>query len=118
MAKHNETGIKGEQIAENFLLKKGYKILHCNWRFGRREVDIIAQQGNMLVFIEVKTRSSYHFGYPEESVGPKKQGFLKQAAEAFMEMETAYTSARFDTISILMKNGEVREVIHFEDAFY
>jgi putative endonuclease len=118
MAKHNETGIKGEQIAENFLLKKGYKILHRNWRFGRREVDIIALQGNMLVFIEVKTRSSYLFGYPEESIGSKKQGFLKQAAEAFMETEIAYTSARFDTISILMKDGELREVVHFEDAFY
>ena len=118
MAKHNETGIKGEQIAENFLLKKGYTILRCNWRFGRREVDIIALQDNVLVFIEVKTRSSHYFGYPEEAVGVKKQAFLKEAATAFMEMESQYTAARFDTISILLDKDLVKEVIHFEDAFY
>jgi len=118
MAKHNETGIKGEQIAENFLLKKGYVILHCNWRFGRREVDIIAEKDNILVFVEVKTRSSYNFGFPEEAVTLKKQNFLKLAAEAFLENAPQYTLARFDTISILLNSGQVKEVIHFEDAFY
>ncbi|OJW81844.1 MAG: hypothetical protein BGO69_15205 [Bacteroidetes bacterium 46-16] len=118
MAKHNETGIKGEQIAENFLLKKGYRILHCNWRFGRKEVDIIAEKDKVLVFVEVKTRSSYHFGYPEEAVNLKKQGFLKLAAEAFLETEPSYTYARFDTISILLERGSPTEVLHFEDAFY
>ena len=118
MAKHNETGIKGEQIAENFLLRKGYKVVHRNWRFGRREVDIIAVNDNVLIFVEVKTRRSFDFGYPEEAVNLKKQDFLKSAAEAYLEDNTGFKYARFDTISILLDGEVVKEIIHFEDAFY
>ena len=118
MAKHNETGIKGEQIAENFLLNKGYKIKHCNWRFGRKEVDIIAEKDNVLVFAEVKTRNSFDFGYPEEAVDMKKQSFLKQAAEAYLEVDTEFSYVRFDTISILLDKGSIKEIVHFVDAFY
>lgn len=118
MAKHNETGIKGEQIAENFLLKKDYAILHNNWRFGHKEVDIIAEKNNVLVFVEVKTRTGYDFGFPEEAVNTKKQQFLRLAAQAFLEANTRFSYARFDTISILLESGLAKEIIHFEDAFY
>ncbi len=92
--------------------------MHCNWRFGRKEVDIIAEKDNVLVFVEVKTRGSYNFGFPEEAVNLKKQHFLKLAAEAYLEAETTYTYVRFDTISVLLERDMVKEVIHFEDAFY
>jgi putative endonuclease len=118
MAKHNETGIKGEQIAEKFLLRKGYAILHSNWRFGHKEVDIIAEKDNVLIFAEVKTRSGYGFGFPEEAVNIKKQQFLKLAAEAFLEINPRFSYARFDTISILLEAGLAKEIVHFEDAFY
>ncbi len=118
MAKHKETGIKGEHIAENFLLKKGYNVLHCNWRSGKKEVDIIAEKDGMIVIVEVKTRTSFQFGYPEEAVNLKKQLYLKQAAEAFFEENRQYTDIRFDIISILLNKGEAKEIIHFEDAFY
>lgn len=118
MAKHKETGIKGEHIAENFLLKKGYNVLHRNWRSGKKEVDIIAEKDGLIVIVEVKTRTSFQFGYPEEAVNPKKQLYLKQAAEAFFEENRQYTDIRFDIISILLNKGETKEIIHFEDAFY
>jgi putative endonuclease len=119
MGKHNETGIKGEQIAGNFLREKGYKILHNNWRFGRKEIDIIAQKNDLLVFIEVKTRNRIDFGFPEEAVKTRKQGFMKIAAEAFMDSNKEYQKIQFDIISVLMDNeGIVKEVLHIEDAFY
>lgn len=118
MAKHKETGIKGEHIAENFLLKKGYNILHSNWRFGKKEVDLIAEKDGLVVIVEVKTRTSFEFGFPEEAVSPQKQQHLKLAAEAFFDENRQYNDVRFDIISILLNKDEVKEVIHFEDAFY
>ncbi len=118
MAKHKETGIKGEHIAENFLLKKGYNILHMNWRSGKKEVDSIAQKGDSVVFIEVKTRRSHDFGFPEEAVTLSKQAHLKTAAEAFFETYKEHDNVRFDVVSILLKGEEIIEILHFEDAFY
>lgn len=118
MAKHKETGIKGEQIAEKFLLNKGYTILHKNWRSGRKEIDIIAMDKGFLVFVEVKTRYSFDFGFPEEAVSPQKQLHIKIAAEAFADTYTDFESVRFDIISILLKKEAADEILHFEDAFY
>lgn len=118
MAKHKETGIKGEQIAENFLLKKGYKILYRNWRYGKKEIDIIAETAGLLVFIEVKTRATTYFGYPEDAVSNNKQEFMKLSAEAFIAEHSQYSEVRFDVISIILTHDETKEIIHIEDAFY
>ena len=118
MSKHNETGIKGEQIAIKFLLKKSYNILHSNWRFGKKEIDIIAKDNNTLVFIEVKTRRSLNYGYPEEAVNMKKQSFMKIAADAYSIDNPDYDALRFDVISVILEKDEVKESVHFEDAFY
>lgn len=118
MAKHNETGVKGEEIAENFLQTKGYKILHRNWRWERKEVDIIAETNGLLVFIEVKTRSTAYFGFPEDAVDHKKQDFLKLAAEEFLYQNPEYTQIRFDIISIITQKETIKEIMHFEDAFF
>lgn len=118
MAKHNETGVKGEEIAENFLQTKGYKLLHRNWRFEKKEVDIVAELDGLLIFTEVKTRSDAYFGYPEDAVGHKKQDYLKTAAEAFLYQYPQYTRIRFDIISIITQKGIIKEIVHFEDAFF
>jgi len=118
MSKHNEIGVKGEQIATEFLLKKGYIIVHRNWRTGRREVDIIAAKDDTLVVVEIKTRSGTAFGYPEEAVNQKKQAFLREAATVISIENPQYRNIRFDVISVLVQGGMVREVVHFEDAFY
>jgi len=119
MAKHNETGVKGEQIAVNYLLNIGYKILCRNWRHGRKEVDCIALKDNTVIFVEIKTRRSFDFGFPEEAVHPVKKKHLKLAAEAFMNRHMQYDTLRFDIISVVLAADDgVKELLHIEDAFY
>ena len=118
MAKHNETGIKGEEIAEKFLQTKGYKILHKNWTHDKKEVDIIAIKDHLLVFVEVKTRANTQFGFPEDAVNEIKQEHLRVAAEEFLHRHPEYTEIRFDIISVILSNGHEKEVVHFEDAFF
>ena len=118
MSKHSKIGIKGEQIAAKFLLNKGYIILHNNWRSGQKEIDIIALKDDVLVIVEIKTRTNLDFGFPEEAVTRKKQSFLKSAAAAFIDNNPKYEIIRFDIISILMNGDQVKEIVHFEEAFY
>ena len=70
MAEHNELGKLGEELAVDFLQKNGYEILETNWVFQKAEIDIIAQKDNILVAVEVKTRSSIDFGLPQDFVKP------------------------------------------------
>lgn len=118
MVKLTIIGNKGEQIAVDYLQKKGYNILHRNWRSGQKEIDVIGLQDKTLVFFEIKTRSTLDFGFPEESVTKKKQKFLKFAAEAFIAKNPQYINIRFDIISIIIAGDKVKEIVHFEEAFY
>lgn len=118
MAKHNETGVKGEELALHFIRNKGYEMLHCNWRFGHKEIDIIALHGDIVVFIEIKTRSGTRFGFPEESVSAKKLKLLSDAALVFMEVNPQYQKMRFDVISIVYGENGVSEIIHLTDILY
>jgi len=117
MVKHSKIGIKGEQIATDFLLNKGYIIISRNWRAGKKEVDIIASKGNIVVFVEVKTRSGAYLLFPEETVNKKKQEYLKAAASVFADQDPASLNIRFDIISVLLDGDNVKEIIHFEEAF-
>lgn len=116
MALHNKLGKEGEHIAKQFLQHKGYKILHCNWRYLRYEVDIIAECTKFIVFVEVKTRSTYKFGFPDESVNYRKESMLIEAAEIYLEKNQLFKEVRFDIISII-KNKEVEKIYHIPDAF-
>ena len=118
MSKHSKIGIKGEQIAADFLLNKGYIILHRNWRSGKKEIDIIAFKDEVLVIAEIKTRSGSDLLFPEEAVNRKKQQYLKIAAAAFSDANPQYINIRFDIISVLLSGEEVKEIVHFEEAFY
>ena len=84
MAQHNELGKKGEQIAVNFLLEKGYDIVAQNYRFDKAEVDIIAQQKDTLAIVEVKTRSTTDFGDPQDFVKPKQIQRLVKAVDEYV----------------------------------
>ena len=68
MAAHNELGKWGEDLASDYLEQKGYTIMERDWKSGRRDIDIIARDGNIVVFVEVKTRRSSVFGEPEEAI--------------------------------------------------
>jgi putative endonuclease len=117
MAEHNEMGQRGEKVAQSFLAEKGYKILNVNWRNRKAEIDIIAMDGDTLVFVEVKTRQSNLYGDPENAVDLKKKRRLIHAANAYVSKYRIENDARFDIISILIeKNATV--INHYPDAFY
>lgn len=118
MASHNELGKKGEQIAQNYLQQQQYTVLHINWKWGRKEIDVIALKDGQLVFVEVKTRINSVFGWPEDKVDFKKRQYLQGAAEVFMEKSGLTPLAiRFDIIAITFGEEGGMEVVHFEDAF-
>jgi len=116
MASHNELGKEGETIAQQFIEKKGFKILDCNWRHLRYEVDIIALDKDFLVFVEVKTRSTLKFGFPDESVDYRKEKMLIEAAEIYLEKKDLFNEVRFDIVSVV-KNVNDEKVYHIVDAF-
>lgn len=116
MATHNELGTKGESMAVKYLVSKNYTILETNWRWQKAEVDIIAQLNQILVFIEVKTRSSSNFLKPEEAVTDKKQSMLIEAAEAYCEAKQLDLELRFDIIAII-HDGNKTLTKHIEAAF-
>lgn len=118
MLKHTEIGTNGEHLAAIFLKNKGYQILETNWRTGKKEIDIIAENADSIVFVEVKTRSNFNFGFPEEAVTASKKKLLKLAAEDYYEQKQPQKSPRFDIISILQQGKKTREIIHLEDAFF
>jgi putative endonuclease len=117
MAEHNDLGKEGEDIAEKFLRNQQFQILERNWRFGKDEIDIIAQDGNFLVIVEVKTRRTNYFGEPEESVTREKQKFLIRAANAYILKKNIELETRFDIVSVLF-SGNNHEVKQIKDAFY
>lgn len=117
MAQHNELGIKGEQKAIDFLLKKGYSIVERNYRFEKAEVDILAQLEDTLVAVEVKTRSSSEFGNPQDFVKPKQIQRLVKAVDAYITTNNLEVDVRFDIIAIL-KSNKGYKIEHLENAFY
>lgn len=117
MAQHNTLGNKGEQLAVDFLLNKGYAILERNYRFDKAEVDIIARKGSVLAIVEVKTRSTADFGNPEEFVKPKQIQRLVKAVDAYVTENALDVEVRFDIVAIV-KNGKDFSIEHLEDAFY
>jgi putative endonuclease len=118
LSKHNELGKKGESLACGYLEAKGHVILETNYRYDHKEIDVISLSEDVLVFTEIKTRSNYAFGYPEEAVGQRKQQLLKQAAEFFCLDKPQFTKLRFDVLSLLVQQDKLIEAFHFEDAFY
>ncbi|TAE07577.1 MAG: YraN family protein [Bacteroidetes bacterium] len=109
-------GKTGEQLAYELLAGKGYSILHQNFRYGRREIDIIAQQDNTIVFVEVRLRKNNRFGFPEQTVTTTKQNNIRAVAEHFLHTLQWKGNIRFDIIAIT-KNKTDLEMVHFEDAF-
>lgn len=117
MAQHNELGKKGEQLAVDYLLKKGYDIVERNYRFDKAEVDIIAKIKNTLAIVEVKTRSTIDFGNPQDFVKPKQIQRLVKAVDEYVNVNGLDVEVRFDIIAIV-KNGKSYDIEHLEDAFY
>ena len=118
MSIQRKQGQWGEDQAVSYILNQGLILLERNWRYKRAEIDIIAKEGEILVFIEVKTRSYTDFGSPEEKVGKQKQRFLIDAGMAYMRSIGHDWEIRFDIVSVLGKPGDKIDVRHFRDAFF
>ena len=117
MAKHNQTGNTGENMAVEYFLQKGYAILHKNWRHYHWEVDIIANKDNILHFIEVKTRRNRQFGFPEDNVDKKKIRNLINAAEEFLTQYPDWERIQFNILAITMLKDEPVEYFLIEDVY-
>jgi putative endonuclease len=116
--KHLATGAEGEELAVNYLVKSDYLILERNWRCKHFEIDIIATHQSLLVFVEVKTRTSLAFGYPEESISKIKMKRLKLAAALYHFHHPKFKKIQFNVISILLHNQKPASIVMFEDVYF
>lgn len=109
-----KTGNKGEQLAADFLIQKGFQVVRRNYRFRNAEIDLIVKRDNWLIFVEVKTRSSTSFGHPEEFVGVRQTRKIFEAAEEYIYSNDWHGHIRFDIVSVKLTFPP--EIVHFEDA--
>ncbi|MEC3874138.1 YraN family protein [Chryseobacterium salviniae] len=117
MAEHNDFGKKAEELAANFLLKNGYKILARNFRYQKAEIDIIAEKDNLIIICEVKARSTDVFNLPQEAVNKKKIKLLVSAADYYLKEFNVLNEVRFDIISVLPDEKQNLVIEHIQNAF-
>lgn len=117
MAVNTSLGARGEDLATQHLISKGYTIRERNWRSGRTEIDIIAETSDFIVFVEVKTRSGNYLVHPAEAVNVPKQRTIIYAASNYIRQHNLAQEARFDIITIIFdRHGP--ELDHIENAYY
>ena len=116
MSEHYDLGRKGEDEAVQYLENKGYYIMHRNWRSGKRELDIVARDGNEVAFVEVKTRRNTNFGRPEEAVDNRKIRRIVASADAYVRNYAVDLPIRFDIITVVGAEPPF-EIEHIPDAF-
>jgi putative endonuclease len=107
-------GKLGELIAIKFLKKKGYKIIKTNYKTKQGEIDIIAEHGNFIIFIEVKYRTSNYFGMPHEAVNKQKQAKITKLIDYYYLVKKPKLSPKFEVVTVLGEKGS-EEVRHYTD---
>ncbi|MBK7257733.1 MAG: YraN family protein [Ignavibacteriae bacterium] len=113
----NGPGGYGEQLARAFLVREGFRILEMNYRFHHGEIDIIAEEGDVLVFCEVKTRTNDRYGAPELAVTALKQRQIRKIALGYITVRGLHDRVcRFDVVAIRLYAGEP-EIRLLRDAF-
>jgi putative endonuclease len=117
MAESHSLGQKGEDLATDHLKKAGFKILSRNWKWGKHEIDIIADNKDIIVFVEVKTRSDDFQMHPVTAVTTEKQKSIIFAADGYLQKFNINKESRFDVITVI-KSGESYQIDHIEGAFY
>ena len=116
MAQHNNVGKWGEDVAAGFLASKGYAIVDRNCRIGSYEVDIIATKGNVIAFVEVKTRSIGHED-PVDAVDARRMRRLTRAVDSYVRAHDIRFEPQIDVITIVGTNADNCRLVHYEDAF-
>ncbi len=117
MAAHNNLGCWGEEKAVEYLKKKGFQILHRDWKYQHRDLDIVASLDNQLVIVEVKTRKIDSVLAPEMAVDRRKVRSIMIAANAYIKLFKIDKEIRFDIIAISGDNDDNVEINHIENAF-
>lgn len=113
-----EVGKEGENIAADFLVNKGFKIIKRNYQYGHGEIDIIADDNGTLVFVEVKTRLNFEFGEPEYAINTSKIKQIKKIAELYLfDNEIEEANCRFDVVAVLLRGKSEPQITHYENAF-
>ena len=116
MDRRRQTGRRGEEIAAAYLVEKGYKVVQRNWTCPSGELDLIMEDGDTLVFVEVRTRRGNRFGTAEESVTPAKQARLIELSGAYLqEMTPAHPAWRIDVVAVQLGQG-LPQINHIENA--
>jgi putative endonuclease len=110
-------GIRGEELAASWLRQHGYTIRDRNWKSGRTEIDIIAENSEYIIFVEVKSRSADFQLSPAEAVNVPKQRTIIFAASNYINRYGISREARFDIITVIF-SGPDWEIDHIENAFY
>ena len=115
---HLRRGKLGERAAKNYLRRHGLKFLTANFRSERGEIDLIFRDGDCLVFVEVKTRSSEDWTRPAAAVDARKRRLLSQTALDYLRrLKNPQVKIRFDIVEVLLADGDVREVRHLPNTF-
>lgn len=118
MSLQQENGKWGEDLAISFLEREGFEVVRRNWRYKRAEIDIIAREQGVLVFVEVKTRAGTYYGRPEEMVDHRKRRLLIDAAMAYMRSVGYEWEIRFDILAVTGEPGKGYEIRLYRDAFF
>ncbi len=117
MAESHDLGQKGEELAAEHLKKAGFKILFRNWKWGKHEIDIIAENHDFIVFVEVKTRTDDYQMAPVTAITREKQRSIIYAADGYLQKYNINKESRFDVITII-KTSDTFQTDHIEGAFY
>ncbi|HUX53654.1 MAG TPA: YraN family protein [Williamwhitmania sp.] len=117
MDEKNRLGEVGEAKAMEFLVYNGFEIVATNWRYGHKEIDIVARKDGLIHVVEVKTRATDYYEEPKEAVKRKKQRNLVEAADAFAVKYNIEEEVQFDIISIVMRD-EKFDLEYIPQAFY
>ncbi len=118
MTDRKKTGNAGEALAKTYLIEHGYTIAVQNYRYRRTEIDLIAWDGQILVFVEVKTRTSLAFGHPSSFFKAEQQRRISRAASAYMEAIDYEWEIRFDLIAIHYTSVTNFKLDHYKDVFF
>lgn len=118
MAEKDALGRTGEQLAVEFLVQSGYRVLERNWRCRQGEIDIIARDGATTVFVEVKTRSGLGYGHPFEALSLPKLARLRRLAGAWCEAHPLVVGdIRIDAIAVISPRFAPPQIGHLESVF-
>jgi putative endonuclease len=114
----SQAGSYGERVAASFLRSRGYQILYRNFLTREGEIDLVCREGEVLAFVEVRSRASIDFGRPAETVGPAKENALRQAAARYLQLlNRTDVFYRFDVVEVMLVPGEAPRCELHQDWF-